>query len=550
MPWTSDEFKEKQADLTEAEARDGAAQANAILRSCLAGGGKKDECERIAIATALGAIAKKRKGHEAMLNTSAVPNDTCLHATGKLLGQILENGLLKVRLALTKPKVYEYESETGGVSRELLPESEVLSEEFLKQCRQLPITLDHPEPGPMVTADNIQEVLVGLTGSDVIIENKQPVVDGLIWRKDAIEAIRKGLDEVSIGFQATVESANGEYEGEPYEKVQRNVQLNHVAVGLAAGQGRCGRECVIMTKTHNVPLAGSYEQKLEKLMLALKAKYPGKASEDCPIHVSAVYDDRVIFADWQTSQYYEAPYSVAEDGTVTLGEIVKGTLQFIALGRPTLAGASGSVPVGAGPSGTTVIQGDTTMELNVQGIKLNLEDVKPEELKRFQDSIDKLSNEHADLVMRARTADKLNAQLEAKIAVIETLQTKCKEFEGKLNGLVTGQGLDTLVSEKLGLIREAESKIKDYQFKGKSNATIMADVIKSISPNWKYEGQDENIIREVYHALLQHEAEFEGPHALKSIKAEPGPAKSAEVLEWREKIKGRSAKLSAPMQTK
>lgn len=647
MPWTAKEFTGFKKDLTEAEARRGAEQANAILESCLAQGGKRADCERLAIATALKNINDERKKREkamakyteakwdfsmadytveqlldavpraiaawarkkaesnpsgeirksdlalpyktpdGTINMNAVrnalarlpqvkgiPRDVLadarrelqgvleeykasqgragskyIHALGRVLGQRLENGILKVTMALTAPKVYSYEEENGTVSKELLPEEEVLSENFLKQCVGLPITLDHPYPGRMVTPENIEKVIVGLTGENVRIEDKRPIVDGYIWREDAIKAIQSGNDEVSIGYIAEVTPEEGEYNGERYMARQRVLQLNHVAVGLAPGEGRCGRECVIMNKENSIGmgsyLPGSYEDKKDRLEKALRAKYTEYSGEEFfPIRICAVFDDRVVYEDIKTGKYYEAPYTENGDGSISIGGAREGHLEFVAMGRHALEVASGKEPVGAVPTGSN--KGEVKMELNVQGVKLALKEnaANPEEVKAFQAAIDKLSNEHADLVARARKQEALNSKLEAKEIIIQSLEQKCKAFEERVHALESGKMLDELVGQKLELIRTAEERINGYQFAGKSNREIMVDIIKSISPSFDEKGKSDETIREIYHALLEHEKSLGGVSALKSVKA-TGEAKkrdvAAELEEWREKIKGRSA---------
>jgi len=549
MPWSAEGFKKFKADLTDAEARRAAAQANAILRACLAEGGKTDDCERIAIATALKNINKEREerkqGRGSVAQVTA-DSRAYIHTGGKMKGKRLPNGILYLEeIGLTKAKVYEYEDENGKTVYELLPESEVTSEKFLSSCVGLPITLGHPAPGQMVDASNLERVICGLTGSKVRVQDGLVIVDGYIFNEKAIRAIEEGNDEVSIGYLARTVEKDGEYKGERYQAIQEVIELNHVAVGLAAGQGRCGRECVIMTNAMN--LKGSYEERHKMLMEALRKKYP-EYGYVFPFHILGVWEDHIVFGRYDTDEYYQAPYSISEDGTVTIGEAVKGSLEFIGEeASPASERASEKKAAGKEPAG----EGENMMTLNVQGLQLRLDEkLDPQKVKDFQKAIDSLSNEHADLVKRARAQETLNSKLEAKNAIIESLQEKCKIFEERVHALESGKALENLVSEKLSLIREAEQRINGYQFQGKSNVQIMIDVIKSISPKFDEKGKSEQTIREVYHALLEHEQALEGAAALKSVKGNahgtPKRDLSEELAEWREKIKGRSAQIAKP----
>lgn len=60
MPWTTDTFKKHKSGMSKSQAKKGAKMANAILSSCLKGGDKQENCERIAIATTLKRLGSKR----------------------------------------------------------------------------------------------------------------------------------------------------------------------------------------------------------------------------------------------------------------------------------------------------------------------------------------------------------------------------------------------------------------------------------------------------------------------------------------------------------
>lgn len=61
MPWNSESFMKHKSGMSKSQARIGARIANGILKSCLVSGKSNEECERIAIATALKKVSSKRK---------------------------------------------------------------------------------------------------------------------------------------------------------------------------------------------------------------------------------------------------------------------------------------------------------------------------------------------------------------------------------------------------------------------------------------------------------------------------------------------------------
>ena len=60
MPWDWKSFKKHKGGMTEPQARKGARMANHILKSCLASGKSREDCERISIATTLKRLGSKR----------------------------------------------------------------------------------------------------------------------------------------------------------------------------------------------------------------------------------------------------------------------------------------------------------------------------------------------------------------------------------------------------------------------------------------------------------------------------------------------------------
>ena len=44
-----------------------------------------------------------------------------------------------------------------------------------------------------------------------------------------------GLKELSLGYNLDLDETPGEWEGQPYDAVQRNIVINHLALVLEAG---------------------------------------------------------------------------------------------------------------------------------------------------------------------------------------------------------------------------------------------------------------------------------------------------------------------------
>lgn len=131
----------------------------------------------------------------------------------------------------------------GQVEVARTPE-EVFRPETLASFEGKPVTLDHPDD--WVTPENWKQLAVGLTQNvrrGEGLEQDLVIADLLITDAEAIEKVRKGLRQVSCGYDADyVQSAPGQGQ-------QRNIIGNHVAL---VDRGRAGPRCAIRDKDSNM----------------------------------------------------------------------------------------------------------------------------------------------------------------------------------------------------------------------------------------------------------------------------------------------------------
>lgn len=150
-------------------------------------------------------------------------------------------GFLRVGAYLTRTGVLHYRREDGTVQRELRHPDEVFSAASLESLTGAPVTDLHPSE--LVTEKNAKDLSRGYLISDVKTDGKRLVQgDVVITDPDLIAAVESGARrEVSPGYTAQVEMQSGEYGGEPYDAIQRNIVYNHVGIG-PRGWGRSGSE--------------------------------------------------------------------------------------------------------------------------------------------------------------------------------------------------------------------------------------------------------------------------------------------------------------------
>lgn len=151
-------------------------------------------------------------------------------------------GGLRAPAALTRVGVFRYRQPDGSTIRELRPPEEVFAPESLASLASAPVT--HLHPSEPVTAKTWRTVSVGHVAEGSVREDDARFVtaDVIVQDEHTVARIDDGeLREVSCGYSCSVDQTPGEYRGERYDQVQRNIRYNHVAIG-PRNWGRAGNE--------------------------------------------------------------------------------------------------------------------------------------------------------------------------------------------------------------------------------------------------------------------------------------------------------------------
>lgn len=131
--------------------------------------------------------------------------------------------------------VFPYRTVNDDVVMEAKLPTELLSDSTVESANNKPITDGHPSQ--LVTADNSKDLMKGFTAENAHVDGDMVKVDMTITDADLIKEIGDGKEELSIGFKTEVVPVQGEYQGVHYDSVQKNIQINHVAV---VDKGRAG----------------------------------------------------------------------------------------------------------------------------------------------------------------------------------------------------------------------------------------------------------------------------------------------------------------------
>jgi uncharacterized protein len=120
----------------------------------------------------------------------------------------------------------------------------------LDSFKLAPVTLGHPDQ--LVTVDNISHVQQGHLGSTLgwdPILGDHVRADFLVTHREALDAIDRGIAELSVGFVANVVPRVGkDANGQPYVFEQTDLEGNHVAIVV---EGRAGKDARLLLDSAN-----------------------------------------------------------------------------------------------------------------------------------------------------------------------------------------------------------------------------------------------------------------------------------------------------------
>jgi hypothetical protein len=150
-----------------------------------------------------------------------------------------KEGFLKGEAIVTRTGVFKYKNADGTIRLELRHPDDVLLVESLDTLKSIPITNDHP--ATLVNSDNVADLMVGMTGDTVKVDDQHIISTISITHKDGINSINRGKQELSLGYSVNVIPEIGIYNGDEYTHRQSDIVYNHLAIVEVARAGRSAR---------------------------------------------------------------------------------------------------------------------------------------------------------------------------------------------------------------------------------------------------------------------------------------------------------------------
>ncbi len=145
-------------------------------------------------------------------------------------GYLIDNPIL------TRVGIFEYHNPDGTIRRELRLPEEVFAAESLASYKGKPVILTH-EAG-LVDVENVQQEHIGTILSEGIQDGDNVRAQIVIHDEESLDY---GLRELSLGYTQTPDETPGVWNGQPYDAIQRNIQINHLALVEKARAGEQAR---------------------------------------------------------------------------------------------------------------------------------------------------------------------------------------------------------------------------------------------------------------------------------------------------------------------
>lgn len=151
-----------------------------------------------------------------------------------------EDGTVEARSIITSIGVFPYKLPNGTIRHELRTPEEVFSKVSLDSMASMPIYVGHQyDSNKKLIKDEAKrkELAVGFTSDSVVGNNVYVATDLKVTRADGVEAIKKGMQSLSVGYDCEVIPESGTWCGIHYDAKQVNIVNDHLALVFCGRQG-------------------------------------------------------------------------------------------------------------------------------------------------------------------------------------------------------------------------------------------------------------------------------------------------------------------------
>lgn len=146
-------------------------------------------------------------------------------------------GFLKDKPVLTSTGIFEYANPDGSIRRELRLPEDVFDPESLKSYKGKPVIITHN--AGLIDKDNVADNQIGTILSEGERSGDDVRAEIIIHDTDAMKD--SGYKELSLGYNLDLDETPGEWNGQHFDAVQKNIRINHLALVREARAGEQAR---------------------------------------------------------------------------------------------------------------------------------------------------------------------------------------------------------------------------------------------------------------------------------------------------------------------
>lgn len=382
-------------------------------------------------------------------------------------------GFLASRPRVGRVGIQDYlGSEIGVTDKQIVkvfrPEEEVFHIDALSSLAHKTVTDDHPSE--LVNAKNWKKYAVGMMGSEVARDGDFIRVPLMVMDAETIRSVANGKSELSLGYTCELDFTPGEYNGQAYDAVQRNIRINHVAIVDAARGGKKLRigdgKAVIIDQQS---LAQAYEaitdgkiNHEEELTDATETLILGDSDIDCPIGKGGTIYTRAIIAGKETAD--RAGESRLSETLANLLKAIEAKPHQPTQENPIMADKTIVV------DGISVTMGDQTAAIVERAMK-SLGDTITSLNKKVETMTADATKAATDHAAALSDAQKNLAEAQTKVTTLEKQVADAK---------ITPAKLDELVKDRAGVVGKAKAVLDTVVVDGKTDHEIRKQVVAHV----------------------------------------------------------------------
>lgn len=144
-----------------------------------------------------------------------------------------DEGYLIDHPIVTTCGIFEYTNKDGSTRKELRLPEEVFSRKSLESYKGKPVIITHN--AGVVNKDNVADEIIGTILGNGYKDGKDVRAEIIIHETEKLRSC--GLRALSLGYNLELDETPGEWHGEHYDAVQRNIEINHLALVAEARAG-------------------------------------------------------------------------------------------------------------------------------------------------------------------------------------------------------------------------------------------------------------------------------------------------------------------------